>query len=664
MRRRLALLGIAILLVVGQLLLFAGVAAAAEIDSNGPLTQIFVTPDLSCQVAHVGDEAFELFGSEVGSCGTFLAVNNTVFGPSAGYATSVPFTPQAQTQIAGSGSSGDPLHVVTVADAAEAGIRIQQTDSYVIGSQSYRTDIQLTNGGPNTVTGILYRYGDCFLQNYDTGYGRVDAGAPACIVDPSQGQRIEQWTPLTAGSHYFEGYYGDGYDLIGQQVQFTDTCVCDQLVDNGAGLSWPISVSPGQTATFSHETYFSPTGRAPVTTSFNQSVPDPTQLNLDPVVVVTNVVATAGVILLVPFPSALFNATLEDNYDEVMAGVNRLGRRTRAGLAALITRLRVLMASRRQSSATASEHPLGGPLPGESQPAGAPGPEMSPRATALVEPSVSTESTPTPAPTADQVEHDVWRTPLGIVGFIVLSALLYAFLDPTFGFSLTSLATLLGLSIGLLVILVAYGTPIALFSRNHHLGLSIRALPATLAIAVICVLVSRLSNFQPGYLYGLVIGFFFIHEVSEDIEGRAEAVAAGTSLVAALIAWIVLALLRGSGNTDAFTNALLQASTVTVVVAGLENAVFAMLPLRFLPGAAVKEWNWLVWAALIGLGVFGFVQVLLSPAGGGVGYLADPTQTSFFTMLVLLVVFAVVSALFWGWFRFRPDPNRTEGQGL
>jgi hypothetical protein len=47
-----------------------------------------------------------------------------------------------------------------------------------------------------------------------------------------------------------------------------------------------------------------------------------------------------------------------------------------------------------------------------------------------------------------------------------------------------------------------------------------------------------------------------------------------------------------------------------------------------------------------------------------VGYLADPTKTSFFTMLVLLVVFAVFSALFWGWFRFRPDPNRSEGQGL
>lgn len=650
MRRRFGLLLLAASLLVGQLLLFAGVAAAAEIASTGPLTRVIVTPDLACQVAHAADEAFELYGGEIGSCGTFIAMAGTVFGPAGGGATSVPLTPMAQTPISGSGTSSNPFQIVTVADATQAGVRIQQTDSYVVGAQSYRTDVQLLNGGAQSVSGILYRYGDCYLQNEDSGYGRVDAGAPACIVDPAVGQRIEQWTPLTPGSHYFEGNYGAGYSLISEQVQFPDTCACTELDDNGAGLSWPFDIAPGQTVTFSHESYFSPTGRAPVTTSFTQSVPDPTQLNLDPVVVATSVAATAGVILLVPFPSALFNSTLEDNYEEVMAGVGRLSARLRRWWRAFVAWLRAEIERRRQpATATTADHPLGGPLPDE----GAAGPELAPRATALVE-----------QPTPQQADRDLWRTPLGIVGFVVASALLYAFLDPTFGFSLTSLATLLGLAIGLLVITVAYGAPLALFSRNHGLGLTVRALPATLVIAVICVLVSRLTNFQPGYLYGLIIGFFFVREVSHEVEGKAEAVAAGTSLAAALIAWIVLAVLRGSGNTDAFTNALLQAATVTIVVAGLENAVFAMLPLRFLPGAAVYSWNRIVWVALIGLGLFGFAQVLLNPTGSGVGYLADPTQTSFFTLIVLLVVFALVSVGFWGWFRFRPNPHRTEGPAL
>jgi len=128
-------------------------------------------------------------------------------------------------------------------------------------------------------------------------------------------------------------------------------------------------------------------------------------------------------------------------------------------------------------------------------------------------------------------------------------------------------------------------------------------------------------------------------------------------------AWIILAFLRGSGSTDAFTNALLQAATVTVVVAGLENAVFAMLPLRFMPGGAVFNWNRIVWAVLLGLGIFGFAHVLLNPSSNA-GYLADTTRTSFFTLVVLLVAFGLASVLFWGWFRFRPDPHRTEGPGL
>ena len=374
-------------------------------------------------------------------------------------------------------------------------------------------------------------------------------------------------------------------------------------------------------------------------------------------------------ILLVPFPSALFNATLEDNYDEVMAGVNRTGRRLRALWLAILARLRGEIARRRQpstaTSATSplvidSSHPLGGPLPGSTALAG---PELTPRSTAMVEPSVPDASSPPPAPTAEQVARDVWRTPIGIGGFVALSALLYSFLDPTFGFSAASFATLIGLVIGLFVILVAYGTPLAIFSRNHRLGLSVRALPATIAVAIICILVSRLSNFQPGYLYGLIVGFFFAHGVTDEIEGKAEAGAAGSSLFAALIAWIVLLLLRGSGSTDAF-NALLQSAAVTVVVAGLENAVFAMLPLRFLPGAAVYGWNRRVWIALIGLGVFGFATVLLNPQGGGASYLANPAQTSFFTLIVLLVVLGLASVGFWAWFRFRPDPHRTEGPGL
>jgi hypothetical protein len=235
--------------------------------------------------------------------------------------------------------------------------------------------------------------------------------------------------------------------------------------------------------------------------------------------------------------------------------------------------------------------------------------------------------------------------------FVLISGLLYAFLDPTFGLSLRSLATYIGLVIGLLVVLLTYGLPLIYFAQNRHLRMSIRALPATILVGIGCVLVSRIAGFQPGYLYGLIVAFIFAG-VTFDHEGPARATAAGISLGAAFVAWVALAFIRSAPiAADPFLGPLISAATVTVVVAGVESAVFALLPLRFMAGSAVFNWNRRVWALLIGLGALAFAHVLLNPTSG---YMADSTRTDFLTMVVLLIGFAVASVLFWAWFRFRP----------
>jgi hypothetical protein len=646
-------------------------AAQQEIaTSQGPLTRIIVTDDLNCQVAHRDDSELELFGGEIGACGTFLAVGGTVYGPNdipAGSFGQTPWTPVSQT--AGSGQ------ITTAVTAGTTGLQVQQVDTYGAGTQSYRTDVAITNNGAAAVTGILYRAGDCYLQESDVGFGRVDNGAPACIVDPTLGQRIEQWTPITGGSHYMEGDYTEVWATIQSQQQFPDTCLCTQAVDNGAGLSWPVSVAPGQTMTISHDTFFSPQGREPVQNPFKDSVPDPTQISLDPVVIAQSVAITAGVIVLVPFPSALFNSTLEENYDEVMAGVHRLRlwlARQFAAFRAWVKRQRDERRARSQAAAQvapvdpAAQPPAGGiadtpiaPI-APTAPVAPPAPEpvlmpAGPATEGQAEAAEPILARPLGAELAGDAvtQQDVWRTPLGILGFIGLSALLYCFLDPTFGINIGSIATFLGLAIGLAVVLLAYGVPLFVFSRSARFQLVARALPITLVVGVICVVVSRFANFQPGYLYGLVIGFFFATALSREQEGRAEAIAAGSSLVVALVAWVTLSFLRGGQGTEFdLVTAILQSATVTIVVAGLENAVFAMLPLRFLPGEAVYNWNRRVWIVLIAVGLFGFAHVLLNPSAG---YLADTTRTSFFTLIVLLVGFGLASVLFWAYFRFRPQ---------
>ena len=85
-------------------------------------------------------------------------------------------------------------------------------------------------------------------------------------------------------------------------------------------------------------------------------MPDPTQISLDPVVIAQSVVIAAGVVLLVPFPSALFNSTLEENYQAMLGGTaahQRVESRRIPGL--VLVWIRRQIAARRTSSSPAAD---------------------------------------------------------------------------------------------------------------------------------------------------------------------------------------------------------------------------------------------------------------------------------------------------------------------
>src|SRR2546423_15222927 len=87
--------------------------------SGGPLTQVSIGNDLSCQVQHTGDTALELFPSSTtpGDCGTFVATGGTLYTPdfsnhgataTSGLGNRTPFTSVSQTPVSGSGTSASP----------------------------------------------------------------------------------------------------------------------------------------------------------------------------------------------------------------------------------------------------------------------------------------------------------------------------------------------------------------------------------------------------------------------------------------------------------------------------------------------------------------------------------------------------------------------------
>lgn len=259
------------------------------ISSAGPLNAIYIGEDLAAQIAHVGDTAEEIYppGTHPGDYGTFLLINDTLYSSdfanhggtaSGSIGPYTAFTPVSQSAVTGAGTSASPFAVTTVVTVGATGLSVTQVDSYVVGQETYRTDVTVTNTGNAAVSAILFRAFDCFLGGSDSGYGMVTGTGPGCTQNPNNvpAGRIEQIVPLNGGNNYYESGYGAVWAWIGTHAAFPNTCDCTILEDNGSGISWNITVPVGGSLTRSNLTVFSPLGNQPLFVTKTADAPNAT----------------------------------------------------------------------------------------------------------------------------------------------------------------------------------------------------------------------------------------------------------------------------------------------------------------------------------------------------------------------------------------------------
>ncbi len=253
----------------------SAIPSTQAIHSPGPLTDIWIGTDLSCQVARKGADAFAFFPPRqpLADCGTFLSVGGTVFGPEFDGHTStsfpggdnyVPFTATSQSAVDGAGTAADPYRIVTSVSAADTGLMVTEVDSYVTGEDRYRTDIVVSNSGPVAVTALLFHGADCYLQSSDIGFGAITIrGAPACTSTPnnSPSGELQELAPLSPGHRYVEGQFEAVWNHILGQTDLPNTCQCEVDHDNGAAVSWSVSIPAGGSVTQSLLSNFSEAGQ-------------------------------------------------------------------------------------------------------------------------------------------------------------------------------------------------------------------------------------------------------------------------------------------------------------------------------------------------------------------------------------------------------------------
>jgi hypothetical protein len=235
-----------------------------NINSGGPLTNIWVDPTLSCQVSYAGDTAYEFYPSASipGNCGTAVSVDGALYRSQRVPVNGTVFTQAGGTGVTGNGSSGSPFRISTTVEAGNSGIRLTEVVSYVAGLELYRTDLTIANSGASRLVRV-YHAGDCYLQGSDVGYGFVEGSAAGCSTNPNNNpaSRIEEFYPITGGNRFYEAGYSEVWQAISSQNPFPNTCRCTERIDQGAGLSWDVDVPSGGTRTVSYYTRFSPTGQ-------------------------------------------------------------------------------------------------------------------------------------------------------------------------------------------------------------------------------------------------------------------------------------------------------------------------------------------------------------------------------------------------------------------
>lgn len=235
--------------------------------------------------------------------------------------------------------------------------------------------------------------------------------------------------------------------------------------------------------------------------------------------------------------------------------------------------------------------------------------------------------------------------------FAVVAGVLLCLVDPSAAFDLKTVALGLGLTMAVLLTTLAYEVP----GQQLRFWLTeeravLRTLPLALLIALVCAAVSRVADFQPGYVYGLIAGYpAMAAAVAERAEGRrteAKGVLAGVgvTLMVSLIAWLLWNRVDAAAESPGagFGTLVLDATLAATTLMGLQTVLFRLIPLRLLDGLALAGWSRTLWAAVYLPTTLAYLVVLIRES--------EPvTSAAIAKAIALFVGFGVLSLAYWAW---------------
>lgn len=318
---------------------------------------------------------------------------------------------------------------------------------------------------------------------------------------------------------------------------------------------------------------------------------------------IVNAAITVGLALFITFPANLFNSTFSENYADIMAWWEKwaalllppplrvaAAKASRRGLKALLDSLKLSGRSRRKK---------------------------------------------------------LEREQAEFAAVVLSGALLGSLLDPSFGFNFRTVLSYVAIVVAMVAGVVISGIVTHGYHRARKHGrvpYKLHALPLGLAVAAVCVFISRVTGFQPGYLYGVIAGVTFGRDLARHEEGHVVALDAWARVGLAIVAWVAWAALTHDANHPGsfFGTVLLDDFLASLFLSSLVSTVISLFPLKFLPGHKLQAWHKGAWAATFLVTLFVLVQVLLRPHSTASG----PSHGPLVMTIVLFGLFGGGSVLF------------------
>jgi hypothetical protein len=238
-------------------------------------------------------------------------------------------------------------------------------------------------------------------------------------------------------------------------------------------------------------------------------------------------------------------------------------------------------------------------------------------------------------------------TPIvGGVVVTIIAAIIFGFADPGAGFDITTMRVMLACAIALFIVGFIANTVAGLvIARRWQLDTVMELKPLALVLTIIGVVISRLLEFSPGLLIGLLLGIAVLGRPTKAQEGKAALLKAGIVYALAVAAWLVYSIVPTNWAGDSFGGNLTLETLVSVTSEGLTALLIGMLPFRFLEGEVVWKYSKLAWTLSYLLIAASFALIVL-PASWGT------LSGSIWVWGSVVVAFTVVAVLVYCYFRY------------